>query len=80
MHTTFAELLLHAGIALVASLANGFVVEPKATESMFKRYELENKDVKDAERIKVCRNLSLALGPVRAFVDYGGCARACQRG
>ena len=65
MHTTLAELLLDAGIALLASLANGLYVEPKTTESMFKRYELENQDVKDAERIKVCRRCSLALGAAR---------------
>ena len=53
LRTITAKLLLDAGIALVASLANGFLVEPKATESMFKRYELESQDVKDAERIKV---------------------------
>ncbi|KAK9839671.1 hypothetical protein WJX81_004765 [Elliptochloris bilobata] len=48
--------LVTLGIALVASLANGFVVEPKATESMLKRYQLENDDAKDAERIKALRS------------------------
>ena len=76
MHTTLAKLLLGAGIALLASLANGLYVEPKTTESMFKRYELENQDVKDAERIKVCRRCGLALG---AAYHSCNCARAPQQ-
>ena len=43
--------LLHAGIALVASVLN-FVTEPIGTKVLFERYELEKSGGQDKEKIK----------------------------
>ena len=49
MHT--AAHVMHAGVALVGSLANWLAVEPHTTGIMLERYELENAPQRDNDTI-----------------------------
>ena len=69
------------GVALLASAANGFFVEPKATESMFKRYELENQEgAKDAERIKALRSEFGKLHGLSSMLNLAALVAAVSHG
>jgi hypothetical protein len=68
------------GIALVMTLLNQFILEPKATDNMMRRYDLENSNQQDSDEYKKLKKSFGKLHGISSLVNLIALCAATAHG